>query len=249
MADKTEITIEKLRIELKNIINKNAQLIDSIFCESEHLFNVHTTCKPHELSKIIRDEIPEWFDEFGEVDGGLTDDQIVMMFYEDGFDFTTPSIIDFVVRLISGQRCISNLFSTEDFLSEIELQHKISDIVANTCAIDCHNAVANAMSFNFNESKVGDLIDEAADELKAKMHALAFRGIKWKIEYSLLVWEKEWDDWDFYAGIAHRRDIFPTIKKAVLNGYTEDQLAVSVSLLVRNRVESEYTFMLNGIEC
>ncbi|MEA5113347.1 MAG: hypothetical protein VB050_04905 [Geobacteraceae bacterium] len=249
MADRTEISIEILRMELRNILKQNAQHFNCIFGESIYFTNRYFICKPNELSKGIRDEIPQWFNDFGLEDGGLTEDQVVIKLHEDDLDLSINERTDFVVRLIDTHRCIRNLITVDDFISEIEFQQNIYNIISNGTDICLQNDGDKAIKNIFDNLKVENCIDRAVNEFKTEMGGLEFRGITWNIEYSLLVWQKEWEDWDIYTGCKKKRDILPAIRKAMLNGYTEDRIAVSVSLLMNDRVESEKVFMLDGTKC
>ena len=59
-------------------------------------------------------------------------------------------------------------------------------------------------------------------------------GKKWHIEYNLLVWREDWDDWDFYTSGDRQRDLFADIDLYLIN---ENTRRINDSLLHTFSVE------------
>lgn len=69
-------------------------------------------------------------------------------------------------------------------------------------------------------------------------------GRSWKIEYNLLEWKSEWNDWNFYSSSDTQRDLFDDISRYCFDNL--DTYAVEVVLLCETEHNRSVVFYLDG---
>lgn len=108
------------------------------------------------------------------------------------------------------------------------------------------------MSF-YKEKDVRKKVKEAVKSYKHSMMGkytiVDYSGSKWKIEYNILYWRKDWNTWDHYNSCSSQIDIYKTLAKYIEEGkYEKLDFAVSVCLMCGDDINKEKIITLDGKE-
>ncbi len=71
-------------------------------------------------------------------------------------------------------------------------------------------------------------------------------GKKWEIEYSLLIWKEEWNDFDFFSSGNTQKCLFKDIERYEQSN--KGQMAVEVTLKCNGNENQNKILLLNGTD-
>lgn len=106
------------------------------------------------------------------------------------------------------------------------------------------------MTYGVNIKAIRKRVREAVTEYKKKMLGrytiVDAGGRKWSIEYNILYWRTDWEDWDYYCGCNSQKELLSEIDK--LDGETSvvSTYCVDVVLLCGDRENESKKYNFRG---
>jgi hypothetical protein len=99
----------------------------------------------------------------------------------------------------------------------------------------------------YNEKAIRKAVRTAVAEYKQKMLGrytiVDVGGRKWSLEYNVLYWKEDWNDWDFWAGCNSQKDMIEELGSVALQN---SHVAVNVALMCEGSTNCETVILMDG---